>query len=141
MITLEISDIFSMKIIIGSVPSRQFRRASRVQFCRLWNQYKYVLMQASGFWITCLQMPARNTSVVHWFSYHRRTEEFHTSEYEFHLFMWIFMVGRKKTKSWGLCHVMSLRPCHLEHHVYHKEQRLKRVSVSTYLIKLRTRLW
>ena len=106
MITLEISDIFSMKIIIGSVPSRQFRRASRVQFCRLWNQYKYVLMQASGFWITCFQMPARNTSVVHWFSYLRRTEEFRTSEYKFHLifsffcefFMRIFMIGRKKTK-------------------------------------------
>ena len=39
--TLEISDIFSMKIIIGSVPSRQFRRASKVQFCRLWNQYMF----------------------------------------------------------------------------------------------------
>ena len=33
--SLKISDIFPMKIIIGSVPTRQFRRASRVQFCRL----------------------------------------------------------------------------------------------------------
>ena len=123
MSTLEISDIFSMKIIIGSVPCRQFRRASRVQFCRLWNQYKYVLMQASGFWVTCLQMPARNTSVVHWFSYLRRTEEFHTSEFEFHLIffilLWIFYANfhdRKKRQNLEV-YVMSIRPCHLEHHV------------------------
>ena len=45
--TLEIlSGLCSMKTIIGSVPSRQFRRASRVQFCRLWNQNTY-----AGFWV------------------------------------------------------------------------------------------
>ena len=111
MSTLEISSICSMKTIIGSVPSRQCRKASRVQFCRLWNEKK---MQASGFWITSFQLPARNTSVVHWSSYRRRTEEFHTyhSEYEFHLmfcefFMQIFMIERKKTRSRGLCHVAT----------------------------------